>query len=144
MSETEKVEITAQVEVNPTEDPDKVQVAVQKVLGPFPLEKTEIADRIYLKGIAKGLERLSAFQELLKKERIRDAARRVLLRGITGDTVTFFLNKQVAYVGHVSFCQPEGESPLGPIRVEVRCGNSRKLVEWLAPRTAKSQESQRK
>lgn len=109
MSEAEKVEVTVQAEVNPTEDPDKVQVAVQRVLGPFPLEKTKIADRTYLRGTAEGFEQLSAFQELLKKERIRDAARRVLLRGIAGDTVTFFLNKQVAYAGHVSFCQPEGE-----------------------------------
>ena len=144
MSQIGNVEVTVQAEVNPTEDPDKVQVAVQRVLGPFPLEKIEIIDKSYLRGTAEGLEHLSAFQELLKKERIRDAARRVLLRGQVEGTVTFYLNKQVAYAGHASFCQPQGESPLGPIRVEVRCGDPRKLVNWLAPRTAKLQENRRK
>ncbi len=144
MSEIGNIEVTVQAEVNPTEDPDKVQVAVQRVLGPFSLEKMEIIDRTYLRGKAEGLGQLSFFQELLKKERIRDAARRVLLRGQVGDTVTFYLNKQVAYTGHASFCQPEGESPLGPVRVEVRCGDPRKLVNWLAPKTAKPQENRRK
>ena len=135
--------ITVQAEANPTEDPDKVQIAVQRVLGPFPLEKAEINDRTYIRGSSERLEHLSAFQELLRKERIRDAARRVLLRGTINDTLTFFLNKQVAYAGHASFCQPEGESPLGPIRIQVRCSNPRKLAEWLAPKT-KSKVSQRR
>jgi len=144
MSEIGKVEIAVQAKVNPTEDPAKVQTAIRKVLGPIQLETRDDVNGAYLQGLAEGLEQLTFFQELLRKERIRDAARRVLLRGIAGDTVTFFLNKQVAYAGHVSFCQPEGESPLGPIRVEVKCSNSRKLAEWLAPKTAKLQENQQR
>jgi hypothetical protein len=137
MSEAGNVKIYVEVEVNPTEDPDKVQVAVQKVLGPIHLTKIDDKDRAYLKGTAEGLEQLSALQELLRKERIRDAARRVLLSRLDGNTVTFYLNKQVAYAGHISFSQPEGESPLGPIQVEVQCDNPRKLVDWLTPKTPK-------
>jgi predicted RNA binding protein with dsRBD fold (UPF0201 family) len=137
MSEAGNVKIYVEVEINPTEDSDKVQVAVQKVLGPIQLDKIHGEDRAYLKGTAEGFEQLSAFQELLRKERIRDAARRVLLRGLDGNTVTFYLNKQVAYAGHISFSQPEGESPLGPIQVEVQCDNPRKLVDWLTPKTPK-------
>jgi predicted RNA binding protein with dsRBD fold (UPF0201 family) len=137
MSEAGNVKIYVEVEINPTEDSDKVQVAVQKVLGPIQLDKIHGEDRAYLKGTAEGFEQLSAFQELLRKERIRDAARRVLLRGLDGNTVTFYLNKQVAYAGHISFSQPEGESPLGPIQVEVQCDNPRKLIDWLTPKTPK-------
>jgi predicted RNA binding protein with dsRBD fold (UPF0201 family) len=137
MSEAGNVKIYVEVEVNPTEDPDKVQVAVQKILGPIQLDKIHSEDRAYLKGTAEGIEQLLAFQELLRKERIRDAARRVLLRGLGGDMVTFCLNKQVAYAGHISFSQPEGESPLGPIQVEVQCDNPRKLIDWLTPKTPK-------
>jgi len=137
MSEAGNVKIYVEVEVNPTEDPDKVQVAVQKILGPIQLDKIHGEDRAYLKGTAEGIEQLLAFQELLRKERIRDAARRVLLRGLGGNTVTFYLNKQVAYAGHISFSQPEGESPLGPIQVEVQCDNPRKLIDWLTPKTPK-------
>jgi predicted RNA binding protein with dsRBD fold (UPF0201 family) len=137
MNEAGNVKIYVEVEVNPTEDPDKVQVAVQKVLGPIQLDKIHSEDRAYLKGTAEGIEQLLAFQELLRKERIRDAARRVLLKGLDGNTVTFYLNKQVAYAGHISFSQPEGESPLGPIQVEVQCDNPRKLIDWLTPKTPK-------
>jgi predicted RNA binding protein with dsRBD fold (UPF0201 family) len=137
MSESGNVKIYVDVEVNPTEDSNKVQVAVQRVLGPIHLEKIDEKDRTYLKGTAEGLEQLSAFQELLRKERIRDAARRVLLSGLGGNTITFYLNKQVAYAGHISFSQPEGESPLGPIQVEVQCDNPRKLIDWLTPKTPK-------
>jgi predicted RNA binding protein with dsRBD fold (UPF0201 family) len=137
MNEAGNVKIYVEVEVNPTEDPDKVQVAVQKILGPIQLDKIHSEDRAYLKGTAEGIEQLWAFQELLRKERIRDAARRVLLKGLDGNTVTFYLNKQVAYAGHISFSQPEGESPLGPIQVEVQCDNPRKLIDWLTPKTPK-------
>jgi hypothetical protein len=137
MSEAGNVKIYVDAEVNPTEDSNKVQVAVQRVLGPIHLEKIDEEDRTYLKGTAEGLEPLSAFHELLRKERIRDAARRVLLSGLDGNTITFYLNKQVAYAGHISFSQSEGESPLGPIQVEVQCDNPRKLVDWLTPKTAK-------
>jgi hypothetical protein len=137
MSETGNVKIYVETEVNPTEDSNKVQVAVQRVLGPIHLEKIDEEDRAYLKGTTEGLKQLSAFQELLRKERIRDAARRVLLCGLGGNTVTFYLNKQVAYAGHISFSQPEGESPLGPIQVEVQCDNPRKLIDWLTPKTPK-------
>jgi predicted RNA binding protein with dsRBD fold (UPF0201 family) len=52
-------------------------------------------------------------------------------------SVTFYLNKQVAYAGHVSFSQQTAESPLGPINVKISCGNLQKLVDWLAPRLPK-------
>jgi len=136
MNETGNIKITVEVDVNPTEDPGKVQVAVQKVLGDFHLDKIDDEDRTRLVGSAEGLESLSAFHELLRKERILDAARRVLFKGLRGNTVTFYLNKQVAYVGHISFSQSEGESPLGPIRVEVQCDRPKELIYWLAPKTA--------
>jgi predicted RNA binding protein with dsRBD fold (UPF0201 family) len=136
MSGIGHVEITVEVDVNPTEDPDKVQVAVQKVLGDLHLEKVDAEDRTRLVGNAEGIESLSAFHELLRKERILDAARRVLFSGLRGNIVTFYLNKQVAYVGHISFSKSEGESPLGPIYVKVQCDRPRELIEWLTPKTA--------
>ena len=81
------------------------------------------------------MESLRKFHDLLRREMILDAARAVLLRGLQGNTITFHLNKQVAYVGHISFSQPVGESPLGPIRVEIRCDDPRGLIDWLAPKT---------
>ncbi len=134
MSETGKVSVKVEVEINPTEDIDKVQVTVQKMLGELQLEVVEEDKSKRLVGRAEGQGALSKFQELLRKERIRNAARRVFYDGLRGNTITFYLNKQVSYVGHISFSQSVGESPLGPIHVEIQCENPRDLIDWLAPR----------
>jgi len=130
------VHIRVEVEVNPTEDPDKVKVSVYKVLGGLELMVIEDGDRKTLVGEAEGLEALSTFRELLRRERIRDAARTVLFRGLQGNSIIFYLNKQVAYVGHVSFSQPVGESPLGPIEVEIQCDEPQRLIDWVASKIA--------
>ena len=74
---------------------------------------------------------LEKFRLVLQRDRIRAAARAVLSRGIEQDRIVAFLNKQVAYAGHVSFCEPEGESPLGPIRLEVESEDLMGIIEWL-------------
>lgn len=131
------VEVRVEAEVNPTEDADKVKVAIQKVLGDISLELIEEGDYRRLVGKAEGLEALTRFYDLLRRERILDAARTVLLRGIQDKKIIFYLNKQVAYVGHISFSQPYGESPLGPIRVEIQCDDPQGLINWLTPKTSK-------
>jgi len=136
MSGTGKVSVSVEVEINPTEDADKVRVAVQKTLGELQIEVIEEDGSKRLVGRAEGQEALSKFQELLRKERIRNAARRVFYDGLRGNTITFYLNKQVGYVGHISFSQSVGESPLGPICVEIQCENPLDLIEWLAPKIA--------
>lgn len=136
MSGTGKVSVSVEVEINPTEDADKVRVAVQKTLGELQIEVIEEDGSKRLVGRAEGQEALSKFQELLRKERIRNAARRVFYDGLRDNTITFYLNKQVGYVGHISFSQSVGESPLGPICVEIQCENPLDLIEWLAPKIA--------
>jgi len=82
-----------------------------------------------------GTEGLTKLYNLLRRERIRDAARSIMFRGLEGNTITFYLNKQVAYAGHLSFSELTGESPLGPIKVTITCDNPRELIDWLTPRT---------
>jgi len=135
MSETGKVKLDVEVKVNMTEDSNKVRVAVQKIFGNLNIQEVESEDESRLVGSAEGLEALDAFYDLLRKERILDAARRMFFNGLRGKTITFFLNKQAAYVGHISFSQPVGESPLGPIRVEIQCDNPKSLIDWLTPKT---------
>jgi predicted RNA binding protein with dsRBD fold (UPF0201 family) len=135
MSGISKIEIAVVIEVNPTEDLDKVRVAVYRVLGELPLLVLEDEDGKCLIGKSEGLKTLSRFHELLRKEQIMDAARRVLSKGLQENTFTFYLNKQVAYVGHISFSQSVGESPLGPIHIEIQCDRPQELIEWLAPKT---------
>ena len=74
---------------------------------------------------------LENFRFILHRDRIRAAARAVLSRGVDANRILVFLNKQVAHVGHVSFCEPVGESPLGPIRLQVDCDDPQQVIDWL-------------
>ena len=134
MNQIPNVRISVDVEVNPTEDLNKIRVAIQKMLGDLQLNLMEERDGKSLVGEAEGLEMLSSFRVLLKKEQIRKAARRVLFSGLRENMITLYLNKQVAYAGHISFSQSSGESPLGPIRVTIQCAKPDQLIDWLAPR----------
>jgi len=130
-------EISVQVEVdrNPTESEDKVKRAVENMFGNLEFEAKPQRQGSLLVGRGRGMDTLTKLHNLLRRERIRDAAKGALYDGLSGKSIIFYLNKQVAYVGHVSFSQPLAESPLGPIRVEIQCDNPRELIDWLAPRT---------
>jgi len=131
-----EIDIHIEAEVNPTEDPEKVKRAVENMFGSVEFEVKLQPRGSLLVAKAQGINGLTKLQNLLRRERIRDAARGVLFEGVSEKSITFYLNKQVAYVGHVSFSKPVAESPLGPIKVQIRCDNPRELVEWLAPKTA--------
>jgi len=131
----DEIRVCVEAEINPTESEDKVKKAVENIFGNVPVRVKPVRDGSLLVAKAEGLEALTKLYNLLRRERIRDAARGVLFEGLNGKTITFHLNKQVAYAGHVSFSKPVAESPLGPIKVQIECENPREVIEWLAPRT---------
>jgi predicted RNA binding protein with dsRBD fold (UPF0201 family) len=118
-------------EVNPTESEDKVKKAIENMFGNINLTAKPLKKGSILVAEVNGKEPLVKFYNLLYREHIRTAAKTVLLSGMDKKTVNFCLNKQVAFAGHVSFAQEMAESPLGPIRVRIECGNPRELVDWL-------------
>ena len=128
-------EIQIEVEVNPTEDEAKVRRAVENMFSSLQFELKPLRRGSLLMAKARGMDGLAKFYNLLRREKIRDAARSVLYKGMTGRSIVFYLNKQVAYVGHVSFSQLTGESPLGPVKVQIQCSNPHEIIDWLAPRT---------
>lgn len=73
------------------------------------------------------------FGELLRQQRIRDAARSVMRKGIRGNSTHFVLNKQVAAVGKVSFSQES--HPLGDIEVLIEDPDIERVIDSIAPRT---------
>lgn len=135
----DEVTILVEAKINPTEDPEKVRRAVENVIGNAEFEIRPERRGSLLVATAEGVGGLTKLNNLLRRERIRDAARSVLFQGLDGSSVTFYLNKQVAYVEHISFSQPKAESPLGSIKVQIRCDSPRQLIEWLAP-SARSKE----
>jgi len=131
-----EVEVTVEADVNPTEDLEKVKTAVANIFTNIEFEVKPQRRGSVLIAKTHGTDALTKLHNLLRRERIRDAARGALFEGLSGNSVTFYLNKQVACVGHLSFSKPVAESPLGPIKVQVKCDNPRELIDWLAPRTA--------
>jgi predicted RNA binding protein with dsRBD fold (UPF0201 family) len=131
----DEVEVYVEVEINPTESEDKVKRAVENMFGNIPIQVRSLVRGSLLTAETKGFEALTKLYNLLRRERIRDAARGVLFEGLSENTITFYLNKQVAYAGHVSFSKAVAESPLGPIKVQIKCNNPRQLIDWLAPKT---------
>jgi len=132
----DEIEVHVEVEINPTESEEKVRRAVENVFGGISTQIRQLKKGSLLTADAKGLESLTKLYNLLRRERIRDAARGALFEGLSEKTITFYLNKQVAFAGHVSFSKAVAESPLGPIKVQIKCDDPRKLIDWLAPKTA--------
>jgi len=131
----DEVSVYVEVEINPTESVDKVKLAIENILGNVQVKVQSMPKGSLLTAEARGLESLTKLYNLLRRERIRDAARGVFLEGLDGKTITFCLNKQVAFAGHVSFSKEVAESPLGPIKVKIKCDNPRELIDWLVQKT---------
>ncbi len=129
------VTVHLETEINPTEDEVKVKAAVNNVLNNAAITVKPAQKGSMLMADTKGQDSLVKLRNLLRQDRIRDAARRLLLKSIRGNTISFYLNKQVAYAAHASFSEAEAESPLGPLHITIECDNPRQRVEWLAEKT---------
>ena len=123
------MKLRVEAEVRPTEAREKVEAAVKKI---FPtLELKQVGDSIV--GESTDVGPLSKLHQLLRQQAILDSARSAMCAGKREETTQFMLNKQVAFVGRVSFT--DGESPLGPIVVTLEAPDIDRLIDYLAPRT---------
>lgn len=132
----DEVRIHVETEVNPTEAEEKVKTAVENLFGNINLHTKPAYRGSVLIAEAEGQKALIKLRNSLRMDRVRDAARKVLFGSLRGNVISFCLNKQVAFAGHISFSQEVAESPLGPLRVMIKCENPRQLIDWLAPKTA--------
>ena len=127
----DEIRVHVEAEINPTEAEEKVKTAVSNLFGNIDVEIKPSQMGSVLTAEARGKEPLDNFRNVLRRDRVRDAARRVFYAGSRGESIFFCLNKQVAFAGHVSFSQETGESPLGPIKVVIECENPREFIVWL-------------
>jgi len=118
------VEIRLEARCFPTEERDKV---VRAILNIFP--DAEVSGEEELVGRAASIDNI---KELLRKQRIRDAARSVLRRGARDGVTSFRLNKQVAAIGKVSFSS--GPQPLGEIAVTISSEDLDGVIDSLTSR----------
>lgn len=122
-----KIEVYAVV--NPSEDPDKVRLAVSHVI----LESDYQYKDSSIKATSNELSSLAKIQETIKKHRTNRIYRRQMRFNTKGDTTWFYLNKQAAYADVIAVCEEAEESAMGPIKVILHSSNLEKVVDWLAP-----------
>jgi predicted RNA binding protein with dsRBD fold (UPF0201 family) len=123
---------TVRAVVNPTESVEKVVKAVNNVLGDLELDQTDKGGLVVLEGRLERIEDMAPLRDIFARMRIRDAARSLLTRIAQEELLSFGLNKQAAYAGHVSFYS-SGESSLGPIQVTVK-GDVSEAITYLCNR----------
>lgn len=134
----ETVIVHIETDVNPTETEEKVKKAIDNLFGNLTFTSEPAFQGVKLKAEAKGQGSLTKFRTLLRNDRIRDAARKLLYRATHDDNViSFYLNKQVAYAGHISFSEKHSESPLGPLHVVIETETPKQLIDWLAEKSEK-------
>ena len=117
--------------IYPSEDPEKVRTAVLKVFPDAVLEESEEG----IRGTSSNLDR---FSKQIRKQKILDTTRSVLIHGKRGDRTRFFLNKQVAFVGKISFC--EERTILGTIKAVITDDDIDGLIDRVAPVTVDGEE----
>ncbi|MGI5965140.1 MAG: RNA-binding domain-containing protein, partial [Candidatus Methanomethylophilaceae archaeon] len=123
--------VSISAEVNPSESEDSVRKAVLNIFPDAELERTEEGFR----GTAPGTD---CFSELIRKQKILDAARATLIKGAENGKTRFLLNKQAAFAGKVSFT--DGRAVLGPIKVVMEDGDIHSLIDRISPYTIDGKE----
>ena len=114
----------------PSEDQSKVVQAITHI---FPTAALEISE-----GKAEGKADLEHFSIQIRRQKILDAARSVMIRGRRKDRTAFDLNKQAAFAGKISFS--EEKAVLGTIRVTVSDDDIEAAINIIAPVTVDGKE----
>jgi hypothetical protein len=117
----------AKTPLNPTEDVDKVIKSLSNI---FDYDDLEIGDN-YIR-VTGGMESLLKLKEALEKRRIRNTARKIMIKDAHDQVILFKLNKQAAFSGVVNFSL-DNISPLGEINVKIEVSNVEQFIDWIAP-----------
>ncbi len=123
-----------------TEDQELVEQALRNVVPLSTYLIKDILGQKHLYGRSNDKDVLNVIFRKLREQRILDAGRKSLRREIKENTVKFWVQKQAAKVGKISFCQPIGESPLGTITINIIASQIEQIIDWLVPYTREGKE----
>jgi hypothetical protein len=119
--------IEAYCEINPSEDPQKIEQVMANVLNNVEFKTHEGS----ITATSREIESLSKIRESIQKHRSQNVYLRFLDSNLDGDETWFYLNKQAAFVNVISLCEHADESALGPIKITVHSKNIERVIEWL-------------
>jgi predicted RNA binding protein with dsRBD fold (UPF0201 family) len=130
------VRIIVKCELRPSEDEEKVMKAILNFFEYESIRKERSGLYEIIIAESSNFKSLIKLHKKLREERILDAARKYLIRGVKGNSIIFMIHKQAAAVGRLTFVDSERESPLGPITFVIEYEKPMEVIDWLAPKTA--------
>ena len=119
--------VSAGCAVNPSEDPQKVRLALSNVLPGVDFRR----DGSGMRGSSPDLRCLARLCDEVRNRRIQASLRRQIRANAGDGSFWFYLNKQAAFVGVAALCEHDDESPLGAIRLSVTSGRIAEVAAWL-------------
>ena len=119
-----RIEVWA--EVNPSEDPWKVQRAVTNMVS-----ECECVVGSSIRAISDDMASLDTLRDAIISRQSQASLSRNLLRNLDGETAWFYLNRQAALVGAAAVCDDPEESPLGPLRITITSSHIRDIIGWM-------------
>ena len=121
----QKTTIQIFCQINPSEDPEKVKLAVNNI---FPDMELEVSDT-QIVGKTNNFSVLSQISRSIHEKNIKNTYQRILKNNNDGDSTWFYLNKQAAFANTVALCSEANESSLGPIKVILRSNDIEQVIE---------------
>jgi len=122
-----KCQIEAYCSINPSEDPNKIKLALSNILSNTDLQITNNS----IKAISNNLESLSKIFETIHSRKAQKNYGRQLNANLIDDSTWFYLNRQAAFVNTIALCADSEESPLGPIKIIIISKNIERVIDWL-------------
>ncbi|WP_414468748.1 RNA-binding domain-containing protein [Methanobacterium sp. ACI-7] len=120
-------EIYVKANLNPTEDVDKIIKAISNV---FKYDEIELGDDYIC---ATGdIESIKFLRDELRERKIRGAARKIMLKGLSTRNISFNLSKQAALVGTPNLVD-DSLCALGEIEFKIKTDDPQKFIDWIAP-----------
>jgi hypothetical protein len=123
----QKTTIQIFCEINPSEDPEKVKLAVSNIFPDLTLEITDTE----ITGKSNNLQVLSQISKSIHENNIKKTYQRILKNNSNSDSSWFYLNKQAAFVNTVALCNEANESSLGPIKVILRSNDIEYVINFI-------------
>ena len=114
-------------EINPSEDPQKIQQVISNILDNVEFKITDGS----LAASSNDLASLSKIHESIQNHKSQRVYLRFLSNNLEDTSTWFYLNKQAAFVNFIALCEHDDESPLGPIKIVIHSKNIERIIEWL-------------
>ena len=121
----QKTTIQIFCEINSSEDPEKVKLAVNNIFPDLTLEVTDTD----ITGKSNNIQILSQISKSIHEKNTKNTYQRILKNNNDGDSTWFYLNKQAAFVNTVSLCSEANESSLGPIKIILRSNDIEQVID---------------